>query len=62
MPNFGFDKHRAPVLLAVIQNRVSVPGTPVEKGPGELVGTVVKKPFDRKLSDGRAAPRAGASQ
>ena len=62
MPNFGFDKHGAPVLLAVIQNRVSVPGTPVEKGPGELVGTVVKKPFDRKLSGGQAVPSAVDSQ
>jgi len=50
MPNFGFDKHRAPVLLAVIQNRVSVPDAPV-KGAGELATTLVKKLFDRKLSD-----------
>jgi len=28
-----------------------MPGTPVEKGPGELATTLVKKPLDRKLSD-----------
>jgi len=32
MPNFGFDKHRAPILLAVIQNRVRCRARPWKRG------------------------------
>ena len=60
-PYFGFDNHRHRVSFVVIQKRAGLPGAPV-KGPGELVRTVVKKPLDRKLDDGRAALSAFDSQ